>query len=210
MPLLPSVISSKNIIQILKYLPMQLENTRRPSQAFIISLLGALSVITPFSIDMYLPAYQRLASDFGTQSAIISLTISSYFIGLSVGQVFYGPLLDRYGRKPPLYTGLGIFIVASLGCSMANNVYMLIALRFLQALGGCAAQVASVAMVRDFFPAKDCARILSRLFLFIAASPLLAPSIGGFVMLALSWRVVFSYTGVCCHPGVHITLYVPT
>lgn len=163
----------------------------RPSDIFIISLLGALSVLTPFSIDMYLPAYQHIAADFAVPSAVISLTISSYFIGLALGQVFYGPLLDRFGRKHPLYAGLGIFFFASAGCSMADNIYWLIGFRFLQALGGCAAQVAALAMVRDFFRAEDCAKIISRLILFIAISPLLAPSVGGFVMTVLSWRAIF-------------------
>jgi DHA1 family bicyclomycin/chloramphenicol resistance-like MFS transporter len=163
----------------------------KPSKLFIISLLGSLSVISPFAIDMYLPAFQELASDFGVPSTTISLTLSSYFIGLAIGQVFYGPLLDRFGRKKPLIAGLSLFILASIGCAFAPDVYTLIALRFIQALGGCVAQVASIAMVRDFFPVKDSAKILSLLFLFIAASPLLAPSIGGLAMLVLGWKFVF-------------------
>jgi len=161
------------------------------SRFFITSLLGALSVISPFAIDMYLPAYLQVARDFNVASQVISLTLSSYFIGLAGGQIFYGPLLDRFGRKKPLSIGLVIFILASIGCALSTNIYMLVAFRFLQALGGCGAQVASLAMVRDFFPVKDNARILSSLFLFIAISPLLAPTIGGFVMLLFSWRAVF-------------------
>jgi len=161
------------------------------SKLFIISLLGSLSVISPFAIDMYLPAFQELATDFGVSSTVIALTLSSYFIGLAIGQVIYGPLLDRFGRKKPLLAGLSLFILASIGCAIAPDVNTLIALRFIQAFGGCVAQVASIAMVRDFFPVKDSAKILSLLFLFIAASPLLAPSIGGLVMLAVGWKFVF-------------------
>ncbi|QEL15165.1 multidrug effflux MFS transporter [Limnoglobus roseus] len=163
---------------------------------FLVSLLGSLSVISPFAIDTYLPAYPQMAADLGVQTETIALTLSSYFIGLALGQVFYGPLLDRFGRKKPLTVGLTLFVVASLGCAVAPDVYTLIALRFVQALGGCVAQVASITMVGDFFPVKDKARILSRLFLFIAASPLLAPSIGSLMMLAGGWKLVFLFLAV--------------
>lgn len=161
------------------------------SNLFIISLLGSLSVISPFAIDMYLPAFRQLAEDLDVPTTAISLTLSSYFIGLALGQVVYGPLLDRFGRKKPLAAGLGLFVLASIGCAAAPDIQTLIAMRFVQALGGCVAQVASIAMVRDFFPAKDSAKILSLLFLFIAVSPLLAPTVGGLVVLALGWKAVF-------------------
>lgn len=164
---------------------------RRPGNLILISLLGALSVISPFSIDMYLPAFPQAAEEFGVSTSVMSLSLSSYFIGLALGQVFYGPLLDRFGRKRPLYAGLCLFILASLGCFFAPDIHALIAFRFLQALGGCVAQVACIAMVRDFFPVKESAKILSLLFLFIALSPLLAPSIGGAVLLFMGWRYVF-------------------
>ena len=167
----------------------------KPSNLFIISLLGALSVISPFAIDMYLPAFPQVAADFGVQSSVISLTLSSYFIGLALGQIFYGPLLDRFGRKKPLTAGLAFFVVASIGCALAPTIYALIALRFVQALGGCVAGVASLAMVHDFFPIADRPRILSRLFLFIAVSPLLAPSTGGAIMLFVGWHAVFLMLG---------------
>ena len=86
------------------------------SNLLIILILGALSTVSPFSIDMYLPAFQQIANDLGTTPAQISLSVSGYFIGLALGQLFYGPLLDRFGRKPPLYAGLSLFAVASLGC----------------------------------------------------------------------------------------------
>ena len=165
--------------------------TTQRSQLFIISLLGALSVISPFAIDMYLPAFQDLANQFDVPSTTISLTLSSYFVGLAIGQVVYGPLLDRFGRKKPLAVGLGLFVLASFGCAVAPNIATLVALRFVQALGGCVAQVASIAMVRDFFPAREAARVLSRLFLFIAVSPLLAPTIGSLVIEVAGWKAAF-------------------
>src|SRR4029077_9169630 len=103
----------------------------------------------------------------------------SYFAGLAVGQIFYGPLLDRFGRKRPLYAGLALFAVSSFLCMGAHTIEWLIAMRFLQALGGCAAQVASMAMVRDFFPVKETAKIISLLILILGVSPLVAPSVGG-------------------------------
>src|SRR3984957_9135723 len=130
----------------------------------IFLILGALSTVSPFSIDMYLPAFPQIARDLGTTPAEISLSVSGYFIGLALGQLFYGPLLDRFGRKKPLYGGLSLFVVASLGCMTVRSPGLFIAFRLLQALGGCVAQVGAVAMVRDFFPVEESAKILSLLF----------------------------------------------
>ena len=125
----------------------------------IIIILGALSTISPFAIDMYLPAFPQIAAALGTSTARISLSIASYFAGLAAGQLFYGPLLDRVGRKLPLYAGLTLFLAASLLCLVSRTVEWLVAMRFVQALGGCAAQVAAMAMVRDFFPVHETAKI---------------------------------------------------
>ena len=157
----------------------------------IIVILGALSTISPFAIDMYLPALPQIAEAMHTTTAHVTLSLASYFAGLAVGQLFYGPLLDRFGRKIPLYCGLTLFIVASLLCLTARTVEWLIAYRFLQALGGCAAQVAAMAMVRDFFHVNETARIISLLILIISASPLLAPTIGGYVTVHFGWQSVF-------------------
>jgi len=157
----------------------------------IIFILGALSTISPFAIDMYLPAFPQIAADLHTSTARVSLSLSSYFGGMAAAQLFYGPLLDRFGRKLPLYAGLIIFIAASLLCLCSQTVEWLIALRFVQAVGGCAAQVAAMAMVRDFFHADETAKIISLLILVISASPLLAPSIGVFVAVHFGWQWVF-------------------
>jgi len=162
------------------------QNTR-----LIVWILGALSTVTPFAIDLYLPSFGQIAEEFGTTAAKVSLSVSSYFIGMAVGQMLYGPLLDRFGRKKPLYAGLVVFIAASIGCAMTNSTEALIAVRFLQALGGSVAWVAALAMVRDFFPVHESAKIFSLLFLVIGVSPLLAPTVGGFIATALGWRFVF-------------------
>jgi len=157
----------------------------------IILILGALSTISPFAIDMYLPAFPAIATALHTSTARISLSLASYFAGMAAGQLFYGPLLDRLGRKLPLYAGLILFIAASLLCLGSRTVEWLIAMRFVQGLGGCGAQVAAMAMVRDFFPAKETAKIISLLILILSASPLLAPSVGVFVAVHLGWQWVF-------------------
>jgi DHA1 family bicyclomycin/chloramphenicol resistance-like MFS transporter len=167
----------------------------RYKHAWIIFLLGLLSVVTPFAIDMYLPAFSRIAGDFRTTTSAIALSLSSYFIGFALGQIIYGPLLDRFGRKRPLYFGLVLYILASIGCAQAHSIHALIALRFVQAIGGCAAQVAALAMVRDFFHARESAKIFSLLFLIIGVSPLLAPTIGSALVAALGWRWIFFILG---------------
>jgi MFS transporter, DHA1 family, multidrug resistance protein len=158
---------------------------------WIIVLLGALCVVTPFAVDMYLPAFSSIAAEFKTGTPQISLSLSTYFVGFALGQMIYGPLLDRFGRKRPLYVGLIVYILCSLGCAMAPNLRALVALRFFEALGGCVAQVGAIAMVRDFFPVKESARIFSLLFLMIGVSPLLAPTIGSLLIVALGWRWIF-------------------
>lgn len=165
--------------------------TKSPKPFFIILILGALSTITPFAIDMYLPAFPQIAGSLHTVAAKLPLSVASYFIGMAAGQLFYGPLLDRFGRKLPLYAGLVLFIAGSMLCLGAKTLDGFVAMRFVQALGGCAAQVAAMAMVRDFFPAHETARIISLLILVISASPLLAPSIGVYVTLHLGWQWVF-------------------
>jgi MFS transporter, DHA1 family, multidrug resistance protein len=158
---------------------------------YITLILGMLATISPFAIDFYLPAFTQIASDLHTTTARVSLSVSSYFIGMALGQLMYGPLLDRFGRKRPLFVGLTIFILASLGCTFSDSVEMLISLRFIQALGGSVAGVGAIAMVKDFFPPEQGTRIFAMLILTIGLSPLLAPSIGGFVAISFGWKAVF-------------------
>ncbi|MDB5222439.1 MAG: drug resistance transporter, Bcr/CflA subfamily [Chitinophagaceae bacterium] len=158
---------------------------------FMIVILGMLSAIGPFSIDMYLPGFPAIAADLHTTVAHIALSLSSFFIGISAGQLLYGPLLDRYGRKRPLYTGLTVYLLASIGCALCTSADMLIALRLVQALGGCAGMVAARAMVRDLFPVEENAKIFSLLMLVIGVSPIIAPTLGGYVTAAFGWHYIF-------------------
>ncbi|MDO9375677.1 MAG: multidrug effflux MFS transporter [Bacteroidota bacterium] len=157
----------------------------------LILILGMITAIGPFSIDMYLPAFAGIATDLDTTVAEVSLSLSSFFIGISIGQFIYGPLLDRYGRKKPLYLGLGIYLVASMLCALATSIEVLIGLRFLQALGGCAGMVASRAMVRDLFSVEDNAKVFSMLMLVVGVSPIIAPTLGGFIASEYGWHYVF-------------------
>ena len=165
------------------------QHLRHP--AWIVVLLGSLCVVTPFAVDMYLPAFTAIAAEFKIATPAISLSLSTYFVGFALGQIFYGPLLDRFGRKRPLYAGLVVYILCSIGCAMAQSLHMFVALRFFEALGGCVAQVGAIAMVRDFFPVKESARIFSLLFLMIGVSPLLAPTIGSLLIAGIGWRWIF-------------------
>ncbi|GAB4023821.1 multidrug effflux MFS transporter [Spirosoma koreense] len=158
---------------------------------FLILILGSLTALGPFSIDMYLPGFPAIAKDLHTTAAKVSLSLSGFFIGISVGQLLYGPLLDRFGRKKPLYIGLIVYIVASAGCAFTTSIDGLIFMRVVQAIGSCAAAVASVAMVRDLFPVKDNAKVFSLLLLVVGASPMIAPTVGGYVTAAFGWQTVF-------------------
>ncbi|SHH52055.1 multidrug effflux MFS transporter [Flavobacterium defluvii] len=157
----------------------------------LILILGSLTALGPFSIDMYLPGFSDIAKDLNTSVAKVSMSLSSYFIGISAGQLLYGPLLDRFGRKKPLFIGLMVYILASLGCVYVADIDIFIFLRFIQAIGSCAATVASVAMVRDLFPVKDIPKVFSLLMLVLGLSPMLAPTIGGYVTQDFGWHIVF-------------------
>ncbi|MCV2484961.1 multidrug effflux MFS transporter [Flavobacterium sp. SH_e] len=157
----------------------------------LILILGSLTALGPFSIDMYLPGFSGIAKDLNTSVAKVSMSLSSYFIGISAGQLLYGPLLDRFGRKKPLFMGLLVYILASLGCVYVSDIDAFILLRFIQAIGSCAATVASVAMVRDLFPVKDIPKVFSLLMLVLGLSPMLAPTIGGYVTEDYGWHTVF-------------------
>jgi DHA1 family bicyclomycin/chloramphenicol resistance-like MFS transporter len=158
---------------------------------FLILILGSLTALAPFSIDMYLPGFPAIAKSLHTTTEKVSLSLSSFFIGISAGQLLYGPLLDKYGRKKPLYFGLVVYIIASIGCYFAASIESLIGLRFIQAVGSCAASVAAMAMVRDLFPVKDSAKVFALLILVLGASPMIAPTAGGYITDAFGWHLIF-------------------
>ena len=164
---------------------------KKKERFFTIFTLGLLSAMGAFSIDMYLPGFPDIARDLHTTVAHITLSITSFFIGISVGQMIYGPLLDKYGRKKPLYIGLAIYLVTSLACALAPTADALIVIRFFQALGSCAGLVASRAYVRDIFPVSENAKVFSLLMLVLALSPIVAPTLGGYVSSSFGWQSIF-------------------
>jgi len=154
-------------------------------------ILGALTAMGPLAIDTYLPALPRIARDLHTSDALVQVSLSVYFVGIALGQAFYGPLSDRLGRKPALYLGLVMFILASVGCALATSVHMLIVFRFLQALGGCAPLVVPRAIVRDHFDQRGSVRMLSILMLVMGLAPILSPLVGGQLLGFFGWRSIF-------------------
>lgn len=152
---------------------------------------AALTTIAPLSIDMYLPSFPALAADLGTDIGRVQLTVGMFLVGLACGQAFYGPLSDRYGRKPPLYVGLGLYVVASLGCAVASSVESLMVWRVLQALGGCAGMVVARASIRDRLDAQASAGAYSTMMLVMGLAPILAPVIGGGILAVSGWRAIF-------------------
>jgi DHA1 family bicyclomycin/chloramphenicol resistance-like MFS transporter len=157
----------------------------------LILILGAISAFAPLSIDMYLPGFGAIQREFGASAQSVQSTLSAFFIGLAAGQFLYGPLADHFGRKPPLALGIALYVLASIGCGLAPNIETLIAMRVLQAFGGSSGVVIAQAMVRDLFEPQVGARVLSRLWLVFGAAPIIAPSVGAWVVHVASWRAVF-------------------
>ena len=157
----------------------------------LILILGLLSAIGPFSIDMYLPGFPAIATDLHTSVDAVSYTLASFFIGVCVGQMLCGPLLDRFGRKIVLIIGLLVYLAASIGCALSTSIEMLIVFRLIQALGGCVGMVAPRAIVRDIFPVEENAKVFSLLILVLAVSPILAPTVGSYVIAWMGWNYVF-------------------
>ncbi len=169
------------------------KHTNRKQNTKIILILGAMTTYVPFSIDAYLPAIPEIATQFGTTVARMSFSLSTFFIGFAIGQILYGPLLDRFGRKPPLYWGLSISILSSIICMLSGNEVIFMISRFFQGLGASVATVAAITMVRDFFSKEESAKVFSLLVLVIGSSPLLAPSIGGAITSRFGWPWIFVF-----------------
>ncbi len=155
------------------------------------ALLGLLAAFGPLSIDMYLPAFPQIGESLGGGVQGVQLTLAAYFIGMALGQLLHGPLSDRLGRRPPLFAGLVVYIAASILCALATSMEALIALRFLQALAGCAGMVISRAVVRDVSDVLDPVRLMGRLMLVMGVAPILAPLIGGYIAAWFGWRAIF-------------------
>ncbi|KQO14455.1 MFS transporter [Acidovorax sp. Leaf76] len=165
-------------------------------------ILGLLSAIGPFAIDMYLPALPEIGASLGAEVSAVQWSLTAFFVSLGVGQLFYGPISDMVGRKPPLYAGLLLFTLASVGCALATDIETLVALRFVQGLGAAAGMAIPRAVVRDLHTGTEAARLMSLLMLVFSISPLLAPLAGSGVIALTGWRGVFWAVAVAAVAGL--------
>ena len=153
--------------------------------------LGALTALGALCIDMYLPALPAIAREFHVPVGSAEATLASYFLGFAVGQAFFGPVADRFGRKPPLYAGLLLYLAMCAACALSGSVEMLMVSRFFQAVGCCAGGVVARACVRDLFGPHEAPRVFAYMMLVLAVVPLLAPFLGGYFLIWASWRAIF-------------------
>jgi DHA1 family bicyclomycin/chloramphenicol resistance-like MFS transporter len=156
-----------------------------------IAVLGLLMSFGPMAIDMYLPALPEIGIAFRATQDRVELSLSAFFLGFGIGQIFWGALADRFGRRRPIVAGILLYGVACLGCGLAPDVGQLAAWRFVQAFGACAAPVLARAMVRDVFERDRAASVLSLMMLVMGVAPMLAPILGGRILLVADWRTVF-------------------
>jgi DHA1 family bicyclomycin/chloramphenicol resistance-like MFS transporter len=154
-------------------------------------VLGTLSAVGPFAIDTYLPAFPAIAQDLQSNVQLVQMSLMSFFVAVALCQLVYGPAADRFGRKPPLYFGLTVFVFASIGCSFAGSAEALIAFRFLQGIGACASMVIPRAIIRDLHTGPEAARLMATSMLVFSVSPILAPLAGSFLSEFYGWRVIF-------------------
>lgn len=162
-----------------------------PSSRRIAFILGSLCALGPLAIDMYLPALPAVAADLGVDGGMIQLSLMAFFAGLMLGQLFYGPLSDRTGRKPMIFAGLALFVGASLGCAFAATAGQLAAWRFAQGLGGSIGMVIGMAVIRDLYTGRAAARLVALMMIVLGVAPILAPLIGTFITSLLPWRALF-------------------
>ena len=154
-------------------------------------VLGLISAIGPFAIDMYLPALPSIGHNLDASMGAVQASLMSFFVALGLGQLAYGPASDMLGRKPPLYFSLSLFVLGSVGCALAPDIETLVALRFVQGLGASAGMVISRAIVRDLHTGVDAARLMALLMLVFSVAPILAPLAGSLLIEWTSWRSVF-------------------
>ena len=164
---------------------------RKLSPLQLVLLLGALTALDPFSLDIYLPAFANIAHDLNTSINYIELSVTTFFFGMATGQLIYGPLADRFGRRKPLLIGMMIYLISTIGCIFATNIFIFIFCRLMQSLGGCAGMVITRAIARDLYNPKEFAIFFSNISLVMSMGPILAPIIGTLLNHVLGWRAIF-------------------
>ena len=180
--------------------------TASPNRAMPL-LIALLATIGPLGIDMYLPSIPSMAQSLGSSEGAIQLSLMTFFIGLMIGQIFYGPLSDKFGRKPLIYLGLSIFTVASIACSMVENVFQLQWMRFIQGLGGSIGMVIAFAIIKDQFNGPAMGKMMSMVLAILGLSPVAAPIIGDGLQHLGSWRSIFVFLAIY---AVAVTILVAT
>ncbi len=171
-------------------------------------VLGLLSAVGPFAIDMYLPALPSIAAEFKASDAAVQGSLIAFFLAVAVGQIVYGPISDSHGRRAPLYFGMVLYSLGAIGCGLAPSIEWLIAARFVQGIGACAGMTIPRAIVRDLHTGPDAARLMSLIMLVFSAAPILAPLFGSMVIALASWRVIFDVVALIGILGVAITFFM--
>lgn len=179
----------------------------RPRRALLVVLLGLMTAVGPLSLDMYLPAFPVIADDLGVDDARVQLSLTTCLVGLALGQVIFGPLSDRWGRRRPAIAGMGAYALVSLTLALAPNAEMLAGLRFVQGLAGGVGVVVARAIVRDLYDGVAAAKFFSRLTLIFGVAPIAAPGLGSVVLGLTSWHGIFVALGVI---ALLLTLLVVT
>ena len=183
--------------------------SKPPGFSKLLLLLGAISILAPFSLDMYLPALPAIADDLKASAGAVQLTLPAFFAGLAVSQLLFGTLADRLGRRPPLLCGLALSVIGAVGCALSGSVHALTVWRTIQALGVGSASVIPRAVIRDRFDVAHTARALSLLGLITGFGPILAPQVGGAMLLVAGWRTQFwllAGLGVACTGIAYVML----
>jgi DHA1 family bicyclomycin/chloramphenicol resistance-like MFS transporter len=164
-----------------------------PGSTVFVLLMAGLMTMSAMTIDINLPAIPATAADLGAPTAQIGLTVTIFFVGLALGQAVYGPISDRFGRRPVLIAGIVLFVAASLACAAAADAVMLLAMRLVQGLGAGAGPILGRAIIRDLFHGAQMARVMSYAMAAFITAPILAPSIGAMILLVASWRWIFLF-----------------
>ena len=167
--------------------------------------LGLLAAVGPFAIDSYLPALPAISADLQASASATKMTLTAFFAAFGLSQLVYGPVCDSLGRKPPLYFGLGLFVVGTLGCALAPSIAWLMGWRFIQGVGAASVMVIPRAIIRDLYTGVEATRMMSQIMLVISISPILAPTFGGWLILAFGWRAIFLFSIIVALASMTLT-----
>lgn len=183
---------------------------KKINKTILIILLGLLAAMGPLAIAMYIPGFAAIAKEFKVANNQVAFTMTSYFIGITIGQLAYGPIIDKYGRKKPLMYSLLLFVITSIGCAISLSLDMMVVLRFLQALGGSAAMVSSMAIISDVYEPDARAKAFSLIMLILGVAPIISPSLGSFFVKYFHWGAIFYFlAGFGTFVAIAFYIFIP-